>query len=402
MLDKQFLFILLQNVFIGICSLIDTGFGNNIDLDSVCVLSAFTVITWATTNLCTIGSYAYRVVLDKGKTCIYINLAIAIILGAIVYLISPIVPHLYYLTDSQYMLFEQCLKIHAFSLPILAIGDFINSYVVLLCKNKISIIGNIILYAIMIVTDALVVHYNGTLVHIIECTLISWLIYDIYGIITSGIVKEKFKFNCNEIKNLLKHGVNICCSSFTAKIATIIFNIYASKLGTRDYSIHAVCYALGIFTENFTNALFTYETIVVAVKKKGLEKFQYCVAIAKKYAVFLVVFSYITSYAILVFTHGTISLRSCIPYAALYCTEIFVLLFYEPMRAYLTSEQQTKYLRYGGLFGFIVRLPIAIGGYYLGIGLTSFAIACTIDYGVRGLYMYKCSVKVKNQIENSL
>lgn len=43
-IDRQFLFFLMQNVFVGICGMVDTGFGNHIDIDSVCVLPAYTVI----------------------------------------------------------------------------------------------------------------------------------------------------------------------------------------------------------------------------------------------------------------------------------------------------------------------------------------------------------------------
>lgn len=47
-MSKQYLFFMLQNLFIGICGLVDTAFGNHIDLDSLCVMSAFSVISLTT------------------------------------------------------------------------------------------------------------------------------------------------------------------------------------------------------------------------------------------------------------------------------------------------------------------------------------------------------------------
>lgn len=84
---------------------------------------------------------------------------------------------------------------------------------------------------------------------------------------------EQFLFSRSDIKMLLKHGGNTYINRVTGKIAIIFYNIYASGLGTELYSIHAVCYAIGIFTENFTNALFSYLTVSSAVKPKGRDRF---------------------------------------------------------------------------------------------------------------------------------
>lgn len=68
---------------------------------------------------------------------------------------------------------------------------------------------------------------------------------------------KQFLFSRSDIKMLLKHGSNTYINRVTGKIATIFYNIHASRLGTELYNIHAVCYAIGIFTENFTNVLFS-------------------------------------------------------------------------------------------------------------------------------------------------
>ncbi len=53
--------------------MLDAGFGNQIDLDSVCVLSSYTTITFVTYSLYAIGIYAFRVCLDKAKICFFLE-----------------------------------------------------------------------------------------------------------------------------------------------------------------------------------------------------------------------------------------------------------------------------------------------------------------------------------------
>lgn len=398
-MDRQFLFFLMQNVFIGICGMVDIGFGNRIDIDSVCVFAAYTVITWTTYHCYFIGAYAYRVVLDKAKMCFLIQVAAGIFSGIFVYIMSARLPYLYDLTDNQYLLFTNCLKIHAVSCPVLAIREFLGNYVEYTCRNKQAFTGNLILYSTMIITDAIVFLAGGDLRGLLWCTLFCSVIYSTYELFASGILKEVFAFDIWECCELLKHGFNTWIDRITGKVATIVFNIYASRLGTELYSIHAVCYALGIFTENFTNALYTYETVALSKKTVSLKnKFVYCIRLAEKYAGFLLLFGYGIAYLLLLFTHGKVPILDCVLYTGLYCTEIMTLLFYEPVRAYLTSEHQTKYLRYGGVFGILVRIPIVLVGYYLTHSLILFAVASAVDFGMRGLYFYICSIRyIKKQ-----
>lgn len=391
--DKQFLFFLFQNIFIGICNLIDTAFGNHIDLDSVCVLSAYTIITWVTYATYSIGSYAYRVLLDKAKLCCVLQIATGILLGAVLYACNSVVSHMYSLTDNQYVLFESCLKVHALWCPVLAFREFLGNYAEYRCYNKQALSGNIILYGSMIITDVLVIYFGGSLTELVWFTGLCSLIYSVYMFIVLDFRKEKFCFSKLDAKLAFKHGWNTCFDRITGKVATVCYNIYASKLGTELYAVHSVCYAIGVFTENFTNALLTYEVISLVDKKQ--DKFKHCVAVAKKYSVFIVVSSYFVCYLLLLFTHGTVSITDCLLYTALYCTEIFALLLYEPMKAYLLSEGCTNYLKFGGVIGIFVRIPLVVIGYYLNLGLFPFALSCTFDFGVRGLYFYLMSKKVR-------
>lgn len=399
--DKQFLFFLTQNLLIGICGLIDTSFGNHINIDSICVLSAYTVITWTTYCTYSIGTYAYRVVLDKAKACFYIQLVMSVVLGICLYLLSSVVPHIYSLTDGQYILFERCLKIHAISLPVLGIQEFLSNYMEYQCKNKPSIIGNVILHSSMIITDALVIYFHKDLTWLLRCTLLCGIIYCLFALFASGFLKEKSSFSFYDIKDLLKHGSNTLFDRLTGKVATIVFNIYASKLGMHLYSIHAVCYAIGIFTEKFSTALHVYEVVTAAKERSGIDKYRCCIRITKKYALFIIIGAYLFSYLILLFIHGDVDITDCIPFVALYSIEILGTLVYETMGSYLISERQTSYMKYGGIIGICVRIPIVLIGYYLHLGLVPFAIASGTDFLMRGVYFYIVSRRILNDLDRN-
>jgi len=399
-IDKQFLFFLLQNICIGIFDKIDSSFGNHIDIDSICVLSSFTIITWTTYAAYNIGSYAFRITLKDIKLNLIIQTIAGILVGLLVYALHNQIPYIYSLTDHQNEMFRQCLVIHAISCPILAIKDYIGNYCEYTCKNKEAIRGNILLYTSMILSDGYVVIFGTrTLVELIKWTSICSVLYIIYMIFETGILKEKFKFNINDFKYSIKHGFNIVFDRLSGKVATIFFNSYASKLSTLSYSIHAVCYSAGIFNENFTNALYSY-CVVSTAKDKSSDnntKYKLCWKATSKYKLLIIIGSYTVNYIIILFLHGKAPLNQSLFWLALYSVQIFSLLIYEPMRAYLTSIKCSKYLKYGGVVGICIRIPVTYIGYKLNLGLLSFSLASSIDFLGRGVYFTLVSKKTLKQ-----
>ena len=76
---KQFFIFLFTGASIAILDLIDSAFGNHISLDSICVMSAFTVIYWCVNCICKAGEYAYRVKLKYESECFVFQVAITLI-----------------------------------------------------------------------------------------------------------------------------------------------------------------------------------------------------------------------------------------------------------------------------------------------------------------------------------
>lgn len=83
-----------------------------------------------------------------------------------------------------------------------------------------------------------------------------------------------------------------------------------------------------------------------------------------------------------------------------YYLRIIPLIFLESFKAYLAVQHQSKYLRYEGVVGICIRIPIILVFYYAGFGIFTFPLAMTIDFTVRAAYFGWCSVKVHKRINN--
>ena len=81
-------------------------------------------------------------------------------------------------------------------------------------------------------------------------------------------------------------------------------------------------------------------------------------------------------------------------FVLMYSTQCILVQIYENHRGFLTSCKATKVLRYGGLVGIIIRVPIAIIGGFTPVGIYAFAFGSGIDFLFRGLYYRRESLKL--------
>ena len=66
----QFFIYIINALGVAIFDLVDSAFGNNLGLDSICVLSAFTIITWCANVMGNLGTYAYEVKMKYFSECV--------------------------------------------------------------------------------------------------------------------------------------------------------------------------------------------------------------------------------------------------------------------------------------------------------------------------------------------
>lgn len=384
-------------MLIGICEHIDQAFGNNIDIDSICVLSSLTVIIWITYCTYQIGSYAYRVLLKDVRNCMTIQLIASIILGLIVIIFRNSISHIYSLTETQYTLFNKCLVVHGATLPLLATGEFIHYYMMIKCKNREMLISNIVIYVLMISLDWICLSSGLSLEYMYMGTLISYIVYDILVFKVSGIAQEKDRISIKKIKQGIVYGKDIVIDRLLGKVATVTYAIYASKLGEAHYAIHSVCYMTAVFTEYATNTAYDYNIYVLMHINGAREKFEKVKECMKQTYLILVGVGLLSSFMVLQITHGDVPVLDCLRYWALYNTQCIFIQLYENYRAYITSMQKTHILRWCGMIGILVRIPITLIAYYSGIGLPLLAIASTVDFTMRGIYYYISSKKIIKQ-----
>ena len=94
---------------------------------------------------------------------------------------------------------------------------------------------------------------------------------------------------------------------------------------------------------------------------------------------------------------GVVDFKSALIITLLYNTQCILLQLYENHRGFLTSCGATECLRLGGLFGIIVRVPIAIISITTPIGIYGFALGSGIDFFIRGLYYKYKSINLVNK-----
>lgn len=179
------------------------------------------------------------------------------------------------------------------------------------------------------------------------------------------------------------------------KVATIIYNIYASRLGTELYAIHGICYSIATFTEYITNAQFNYQVVILSAISDVSKKWEKCKDILKKTVLPLTLIGYAMSFLLLFLIHGDVHITDCVVPLIFYSSQVVFIQLYESLRGYLTSLKRTDLLKYAGLVGILTRIPVTLIAYYSGSGIYGFALASTIDFTCRGLYFYYCSKHFK-------
>lgn len=108
---------------------------------------------------------------------------------------------------------------------------------------------------------------------------------------------------------------------------------------------------------------------------------------------------YLLMLILIVPMHGDTDLGKAIFFSCLYMTQSLALSIYESNKGFLVSVGDTKSLRYGGLFGIIVRIPIVLLSLYT-VGIYGFALATVLDFSIRGLYYSRRAKRYIHEVES--
>lgn len=398
---RQFYIFLINAVLVSVLDLIDSAFGNSISVDSICVLSAFTIIYWTVNVVCRVGEYAYKIKMGDESNCLALNIISTAICSAILILGRNIIPRLYDLTEVQYELFSLCLLYKGIFLMVSKLESFIYQYITLKCMNKQMITGNIIFYTSMIITDAMVVIGKGECYHLVLATGICDLIVTIYYVVFCQVLKNFKLPDKKGMWDCFLCAKDLLIDRMLGKVATITFAVCASHLGTVLYAIHSVAYTIATSTEEVTNCLYTNQVVQLQHIDNIKQKHDKSVALAKKMFVPATLVVYMVAILLIIPLKGDLEFGQVFSFVLMYATQCILIQLYENYRGFLTSCKTTKVMRYAGLVGIIVRVPIALIGGFTPVGIYAFAFGSGIDFLFRGLYYRRESLKIvkKSSIE---
>mgnify|MGYP006868337734 FL=1 len=112
--------------------------------------------------------------------------------------------------------------------------------------------------------------------------------------------------------------------------------------------------------EAYTNALHVFTLNRLSKVKGFLRKYKMHLWIFKKYELPILSLVAISILPALLLLHGSVPVKSCMSYVFVYCLDMVVLLFYEVSAGCLTSAQRTDILKFDGVIGIVVRIPIIL------------------------------------------
>lgn len=392
---KQFFIFLFTGASIAILDLVDSAFGNHISLDSICVMSAFTVIYWCIDCICKAGEYAYRVKLKYESECFVFQVAITLICSFMLIVFRVPITHIYSLTDTQCELLSMCLFYKGLCLIFGKLESFYRNYIALTCQNKHIVISNIIFYTTMISADALVIALGGECYHLVIATGVADAITVVYYLLFCRFKWKEPTFE--RLKECILCAKDIVIDRVLGKVATVVFNICASNLQTEIYALHSIGYAIATSLEECTNCCYTFQIVRLKAIDNLSEKYRMCKKLSKQVFIPTILVDYGIAVLMVLPMKGVVDFKSALIITLLYNTQCILLQLYENHRGFLTSCGATECLRLGGLFGIIVRVPIAIISITTPIGIYGFALGSGIDFFIRGLYYKYKSINLMNK-----
>ena len=280
------------------------------------------------------------------------------------------------------MIFNKLFLCYLLTMPLRQVGDYINTYLMYQLKNKLVFWADALYWAISITLDVFVYINKYPVHYLVITTGISYFIYDVFLLYKSKILKEKL--NKAFMKEAFLKGKDIVTNRVMGKVATLSYGVMAAQLSSPLYSIHCIVYGIVCNSEELIN-----NNIMTEAKK-----------IIKKYGCILLLLEYGFAYLLLLFYHGTVSLTDCLPWLALYMTGSISLTFYETYKAVLSYYSKTEYIRYGGLIGIFIRIPVTFVLWKLGFGLLGFGLVYAIDFGSRAFYFFKMAQKQEKNDNN--
>lgn len=393
---KEFISILISFIFMSIADSIDSAFNNLISIDAIVVSGSFLLIDSIFKSFSEIGLYTYRTTRKNEWSYLWFNILFALLMGFIVLLCRGLIINIFDLTNIQKDMLSVLL---AFYIGYLVLGRLANAiFEMIRLKGELKLYRKslIVYYISLIGLDALAYLLTKNLILLFVATMISWIVSIVYMLYH---LKLKFEFpNKESLKNVIKYGLPYSSERLLSRIFLLLYGVVASRLGTEQYSIHTICYAICLTLEIITNAYQATLMIKVPIEGSYDEQYKSMINMKKKCFPLIVLLNYIFAIVYLIIQHGSLPIDKCFPYIIFYTFGVFGLYQYESYKTLCITQGKTKILLLGSTIGSCIRVIICYLFYNTSIALFVFGVVNFMDFYIRSI-IYRIKLrKLKEQI----
>ena len=393
---KEFISILISFIFMSIADSIDSAFNNLISIDAIVVSGSFLLIDSIFKSFSEIGLYTYRTTRKNEWSYLWFNILFALLMGFIVLLCRGLIINIFDLTNIQKDMLSVLL---AFYIGYLVLGRLANAiFEMIRLKGELKLYRKslIVYYISLIGLDALAYLLTKNLILLFVATMISWIVSIVYMLYH---LKFKFEFpNKESLKNVIKYGLPYSSERLLSRIFLLLYGVVASRLGTEQYSIHTICYAICLTLEIITNAYQATLMIKVPIEGSYDEQYKSMINMKKKCFPLIVLLNYIFAIVYLIIQHGSLPIDKCFPHIIFYTFGVFGLYQYESYKTLCITQGKTKILLLGSTIGSCIRVIICYLFYNTSIALFVFGVVNFMDFYIRSI-IYRIKLrKLKEQI----
>lgn len=391
---KEFISILISFIFMSIADSIDSAFNNYISLNAVVVCGSLTFIKFMFKSIGEIGIYTYRITRKNSSSYLLISGIISLILGFFSFIFSDLIVSLFELTINQKEMLSSILKLFIIYLPISILH--VGLLEIIRLKNELKLYrkGLIITYISLIGLDLLAFIFTKNLLMLFVATILSNIICFTY---LSYKTKIKFKkITKEELKNIKTYGISYSLERLFSRAIILLYGVLASSLGTKNYSIHTICYSVCLTLEIITNAYQASLMIIVPQGKSYKEQYHNCINLKRKCFPLIILLNFLLAFIYLGISHGSVPISNCFPYLIFYIVAVFGLYEYETYKTLCITQGKSSILLIGSSIGVIIRFIICLIFLNTNLSLFIFGIANFIDFYSRSIVYRIALPKLKN------
>lgn len=377
----EFMSILISFIFMGIADSINAAFNNLISIDAIVVCSSLFSIDLILKSMAEIGVNTYRTIRKHEWAYLWMNISVSLILGIIVLLTKDWIINLFHLTGIQKNMLSQLLNLYILYLPIGRMTTAIFEMTRLKGNLKLYRKSLAVFYFTVIGLDSLFYLLTKNLFLLFIANMLSWIISAIYML---SHLKIKFEFpNHKTFHNIMKYGVPTSLERLLSRIFLLLYGVIASRLGTSNYSIHAICYSVCLNLEIITSAYQATLMIKVPEQKTYEEQYRVCMKLKKDCFPIIILLNFIFAFIYLLISHGSLPIENCFPYIIFYSLSVFGSYPYETYKSLCIIQGKPFILLIGSIIGAIIRVCICILFINSPIVLYVFGIVNLIDFYLR-------------------